>query len=124
MNIWWKSIIGEQQQESEIIEEILMPNAMVIKKTQYDAFYKTELLPFLNQRKITVILITGVMTHLCVETTARSGFVRGFKVIIAADGTATYNSTYHLSSLINLSHGFATVLKTSECMERLNKFHG
>ncbi|MGC9366032.1 MAG: isochorismatase family protein [bacterium] len=124
MNIWWKNLILEQQQESEIIEDILITNPVVIKKTQYDAFYQTELLPCLNRQKITDIVITGVMTHLCVETTARSAFMRGFKVIITADGTATYNSTYHLSSLINLSHGFATVLKTSECVERLKKFNG
>lgn len=124
MNSWWKNLILEQQQESEIIEDILITNPVVIKKTQYDAFYQTELLPYLNRQKITDIVITGVMTHLCVETTARSAFMRGFKVIITADGTASYNSTYHLSSLINLSHGFATVLKISECVERLKKFNG
>lgn len=121
MKIWWKQLISENEPESEIIEDILIPKPVIINKSQYDAFYQTQMEDYLNQHEITDIVVTGVMTHLCVETTVRSGFVRGFNVIVVADGVATYNAAYHLGSLLNLSHGFASVLKTSECRERLLK---
>ncbi len=57
---------------------------------------------------VTDLVITGVMTHLCCETTARSGFVHGFRIWFPVDGTATYNMDFHLATLRNLSHGFAT----------------
>jgi isochorismate hydrolase len=121
MKIWWNDLISEYDQDSEIIEDILIPDPVIINKSQYDAFYQTGLEDYLNREGVTDIVVTGVMTHLCVESTARSGFIKGFKIIVVADGTATYNSKYHLGSLINLSHGFATVLKTADCLEKLNK---
>jgi isochorismate hydrolase len=62
-------------------------------------------------------IISGVMTHLCCETTARSAFVRGFDVFFLIDGTATYNEDYHLATLLNLGHGFATLVLVNEILE-------
>jgi isochorismate hydrolase len=59
------------------------------------------------------------MTHLCCETTARSAFVRGFEVFFTIDGTATYNQGFHLGTLVNLSHGFATPVLASEILSTL-----
>jgi len=58
------------------------------------------------------------MTHLCCETTARSAFMSGFDVFFTVDGTATYNKTFHLSTLINLAHGFAIPITTKEVIQK------
>lgn len=107
MNKWWSDTLKEGTESANIIDELLDERALVVCKSQYDAFWQTDLENMLKKRNIKQVVITGVMTHLCCETTARSAFVRGFEVFFAIDGTATYNQTLHLSSLVNLSHGFS-----------------
>ena len=107
MGKWWKELITVDNPLVEITEKLDTTKGIIINKSQYDAFYKTELKKLLTERNIKQIVITGVMTHLCCETTARSGFVNGFDVFFAIDGTAAYNKNYHNASLLNLAHGFA-----------------
>lgn len=118
---WWSDLITEDNLLSEITEELFYPEATVIKKSQYDAFYQTNLEDLLRHKKITQVLITGVMTHLCCETTARSAFVRGFKVFFTIDGTATENEEFHWATLLNLSHGFAISVLIEEIEKCLKK---
>ena len=120
MVIWWKDLITEDNPLSEITGSLKRFDLPVIKKGQYDAFYGTDLEGFLRTNDVTQLVITGVMTHLCCETTARSAFVRGLEVFFPADGTATYNAGFHRASLLNLGHGFAritTVAQLSEAMK-------
>lgn len=122
MGKWWKDLITEENPLSEIIPELKHPDAIVIKKTQYDAFYRTSLEDLLRKKGIIQIVITGVMTHLCCETTSRSTFVRGFEVFFTVDGTATYNEDFHRATLLNLSHGFAIPVLCEEIKEQLEAF--
>ncbi|MBT4484864.1 MAG: isochorismatase family protein [Candidatus Latescibacteria bacterium] len=117
---WWDDIITEKDDLSGIISELNLPGAIVIKKTQYDGFYRTPLKDMLREKGVSQLVITGVMSHLCCETTARSAFVKGFEVFFPVDGTATYNEDFHLATLINLSHGFAVPMLMEElqnCVE-------
>jgi len=66
------------------------------------------------------VVICGVMTHLCCETTARSAFMRGFEVFFTVDGTATYTEAFHRASLLNLSHGFAVPVLVENILEKLD----
>lgn len=114
MGKWWRDLIREEDSVSELSPEIDYLDGIRLEKTQYDAFYKTNLEEILIKLKVDQLLITGVMTHLCCETTARAAFVRGFQVLFVVDATATYNQQLHLASLMTLSHGFATPILTSE----------
>lgn len=53
------------------------------------------------------VIVTGVMTNLCCETTAREAFVRGFRVFFSTDATATSLPELHDATLKNLAYGFA-----------------
>ena len=97
-----------------LIPEIICPESIVIDKSQYDAFYDTKFDAILKSSGVTQLIITGVMTHLCCETTARAAFTRGYEVFFSIDGTATYNREFHLGSLINLAHGFAVPMLVEE----------
>ncbi|MDC0358300.1 cysteine hydrolase [Oligoflexia bacterium] len=111
MGRWWKDIIREEDRSSEIIEAINTPQATaVVKKTQYDAFFKTALADTLASLNVDQLVISGVMTHLCCDTTARSAFMRGYEVFFPVDTTATYNEELHLAAFVNLSHGAVTPL--------------
>ncbi|MFA6989003.1 MAG: isochorismatase family protein [Candidatus Gastranaerophilaceae bacterium] len=114
MDVWWKDILKEENSKSGITKDLNTEDAIIIEKNQYDAFYNTELENVLRQNNVEQVIITGVMTHLCCETTARSAFVRGFIPFFAIDATATYNETFHRASLLNLSHGFAIPALTEE----------
>lgn len=120
MRQWWEELIKEEDTLSEISSCFELTNSIVLKKSQYDAFYNTTLEDMLLQKGITQLVITGVITHLCCETTARSAFVRGFRLFFPVDGTATYNEDFHQSSLLNLSHGFAIPVLTKEILNKLN----
>lgn len=121
MEEWWDDLLTEDHPHMNISSEMSQVKGKLIKKSQYDAFYKTELLDELKKNEITDVVITGVMTHLCCETTGRAAFVNGFRVWFVVDGTATYNKEFHLNSIRNLDHGFAYPILTSELMKLLEK---
>lgn len=116
MSKWWKN----DSCSSKIIPAVSSELAKVVHKTQYDAFYNSNLDALLKSHNIKQLIITGLMTHLCCETTARSAFVRGYEVFFSIDGTATYNREFHLSTMINLAHGFAIPMLISEIIGSLD----
>jgi isochorismate hydrolase len=104
-----------------IIPEIADVKESAIIKSQYDAFYNSTLDSVLRANGIKQLIITGVMAHLCCETTARVAFTRGYEVFFSIDGTATYNQEFHLGTLINLAHGFAIPMLTAEIIDQLSE---
>lgn len=119
MREWWSDLISEEDERSEIVAGLAGDGAQVIHKSQYDAFHGTDLEERLRAGGIRQVVVTGVMTHLCCETTARSAFMRGFAVFFPVDGTATYNERFHRASLLNLSHGFAVPVLVRDLIESL-----
>ncbi len=103
---WWKDKILENNKLSKLDERVYRKDAKIIKKSQYDAFYNTELEKILKGDNIKKVFICGVVANLCCETTARSAFVRGYDVYFGIDLTAAYNEMHHLSTIINISYGF------------------
>jgi len=124
MSIWWKDLITSDDPFHRIIPEIDPSVGTLIQKNQYDAFYQTLLNEMLHARGVTQVVICGVMTHLCCETTARSAFMNGFEVFFPVDGAATYNLAYHRASLVNLAHGFATLVFINDLLEAIQGEHG
>jgi isochorismate hydrolase len=110
MGDWWKDILTPKNEYSDLSKKLEAKNSIIIEKTQYDAFYNTDLETVLRQKKIEQVVITGVMTHLCCETTARSAFTRSFQSFLVIDATATYNESFHRASTLNLAHGFSKLV--------------
>lgn len=107
MALWWGDIISPDDPLSGIVPE-LDGRGWTLVKRRYDAFHGTDLEGILRREAVAQVVITGVMTHLCCETTARSAFMRDIAVFFAVDGTATYNEELHVGTLRALAHGFAT----------------
>ena len=117
---WWHNhVLMTTDPWVELIVEIARPEIKPIVKSQYDAFYNSELAAVLEASDIEQLIITGVMTHLCCETTARVAFTRGYEVFFCIDGTATYNRNFHLGSLLNLAHGVAVPMLVTEVIDQL-----
>lgn len=115
MQSWWGNKIEAEWAKPHFISDYFT----YIEKDTYDAFYNTELEKILKLRNVKEVIITGVMTHLCCETTARSAFVRGFNVVMVEDALWDKDEFYHFSSLKNLAHGFATISFTEEILCKL-----
>ena len=94
------------------------------------SFSKTDLEETLRKDGIETLVISGYMTHMCCDTTAREGFQRDFRVLFLNDATATRDGQHptlgniehgelHRSTLITQASMFAEVLPTQELVERL-----
>jgi isochorismate hydrolase len=116
MSKWWRDVIKPHSAYSQNITITNASKIISINKPQYDAFFHTPLEGILLEWGIEQVVICGVMTHLCCETTARSAFMRGFEVFFTIDGTATYNEQLHRASLLTLSHGFAIPVLMGELL--------
>lgn len=114
MKTWWRDLMTESHPYIQLIPPLIPLATKIIRKTQYDAFYRTPLEETLQTEGVKQLVIGGVVTHLCCETTARAAFQRGFDTFFLADGTATFNAFYHQATLLNLSHGFAVLALCEE----------
>jgi ureidoacrylate peracid hydrolase len=91
----------------------------VISKHRYSAFYNTDLETVLRGMKVTDLIITGVLTNCCCESTARDAFFRDFSVFFLADATAASEPEFHLASLRNLAYAFAYVTTTDDILDQI-----
>lgn len=104
--------------EAEIVES-LAPRAgeAVVRKTTYDAFLNTELEAILRIDDVEQLVITGVLTHMCCETTARSAFCRGYEVYLPIDALASSSKERHLGSLFALADAVGVVMTATEVID-------
>ena len=119
---WWGDII-ERGSPGWGLLDALEPKQFgeIIDKSRYDAFFGTNLDEQLRRLNVSDIVICGVMTNCCCETTAREAFVRDYRVFFVADATATINVELHLASLKNLAYGFAYIVNTEDICQSLSK---
>jgi len=74
---------------AKIIDELTLENDdMIIEKTTYDGFYKTELENILRQKGVDTLVLTGCVTNICILYTAASGRARGFDLIVPEKSVA------------------------------------
>lgn len=123
MSRWWRASIREDDPLSALAPELDLPAVhQVMIKDRYDAFLATRLEKELKGLQVERLVICGLTTHLCCESTARGAFMRGFEVFFPLDATATYHEKLHLATLINLAHGFASIPTSGEILAALS-FH-
>lgn len=116
---WWNGdLILDGNPESELISQLdRNPDDPIVEKTTYSAFCRTRLEGLLEEMRVTEVIVTGMMTNLCCETTARDAFMRGYRVFFSADATATSNDELQEATLKNVAYGFAYLVD----VQRLNE---
>ncbi len=117
---WWGDLIKYGSKEWEFIDRIEVPPEDIIDKSRYNAFHKTDLDLRLQNAGVKDIIISGVMTNCCVETTARSAFDHDYGVFVVADACAAADDELHIATLKNLAYGFAYVVDTKRMLEFLD----
>jgi len=96
-----------------------MPHEKVVFKHRYSAFYNTDLETVLRCLKVEDLVISGIMTNMCCESTARDAYYRDYRVFFPADGNGSVNEEMHLASLLNLAFGFAYVTTCDAIVNQL-----
>jgi len=120
MGRWWGDVLREGDAFSDIVDELKpLPEEKVVRKTQYSAFMGTELEEVIRKKDVSQLVVAGVQTHLCCETTARDAFMKGFDVFIVIDGTAAKTEELHIAALRTLADGFAIPVTTAEVVQWL-----
>jgi nicotinamidase-related amidase len=71
-----------------------MKEDIIIDKNRYSAFWRTGLDEFLRSKNVEDVVIAGVLTNCCCETTARDAFMRDYRVFFVSDATATEMMTF------------------------------
>lgn len=85
---------------SEIMDEVApAPGDIVIDKPRWDAFHFTALEPILRNLKVQRLIIAGLQTNVCVETTARTAMMRNFEVAVPEDAVSTDGIPLHFNAL-------------------------
>jgi ureidoacrylate peracid hydrolase len=82
----------------------------VIAKHRYDAFLGTDLDLVLRTRGIRTLILTGVATNVCVETTAREAYCRDYHVVLVDDCLAAATPEEHRTTLATLERYFDVVI--------------
>jgi len=104
------TLIGEQgpmgrilvrgQKAHAFIRELApLPGEAVIDKPGKVAFYATDLHLILQSHRITSLIICGVTTEVCVQSTAREANDRGYELVIPEDCCASYFPEFHKAAL-------------------------
>lgn len=117
---WWRDALLDGDEYSEIDSRLAPRHGeLSMRKTRYSAFQGTDLEEHLRDKGIEQVVISGVLTHLCCESTARDAFMRDFEVYFVVDATATDDEELHTSTLQTLSNGFAVPVSTDEVLNAL-----
>jgi isochorismate hydrolase len=120
---WWGDCIQYGSREWELIKDLALRDTDgLVDKSRYSAFFGTELDESLRSQGIEELIITGVMTNCCCETTARDGFVRDYRIFFVSNATATADEELQLASLKNLAYGFAHVVSTEELCRHIENY--
>ncbi|KFM98897.1 cysteine hydrolase [Bacillus clarus] len=107
-----------------------LPDEIVIQKVVNSAFIGTNLEQRLKEKKCDSVIIVGLTTNHCVETTTRMAGNLGFSTYLVSDATATFNrkgpdgkeycaEEIHNMTLVNLHEEFATIITTKEILEQI-----
>ena len=119
-------LLDKGQESAELHKKLVVePGDIILDKPRYGAFYATDLELILRSRGIDTVIITGICTNVCCETTAREAAVRDFRVLFTSDGTATFGTgglshqEIQRATCATLSVVFAQVLTIDEVMAKI-----
>ncbi|AKH41129.1 nicotinamidase-related amidase [Altererythrobacter atlanticus] len=88
-----------------------------IDKLMFDSFHGTDLEQQLRDRGIDTVVMTGLSTDCCVDSTARAAFHRDFHVFVVADACAAYDADLHNHTLQVLAKNCAILTNSDAVRE-------
>ncbi len=87
---WGAQLYGDIAKWYEEHKE--QPNVLFLKKSEYDAFYETNLCAILKDHKIDTVRVAGVCTDICVFNTVYGAYKCGLKTVVSGNECATFTA--------------------------------
>ena len=105
----------------EIIDELKpSEDEFVLNKNRPSAYYNTGLENWLKENNLKQLIICGVTTSICVETTTRDLSQEDYRVVIASDAVNELEADRHEVALKTLAFGFAWVEESNQIIQQMN----
>lgn len=97
------------------------PADVVVRKRRYSAFIPgtCDLAPMLRERGIDTVLITGTLTNVCCDSSARDAMMLDFRTVMVSDGCAALSTEEHDAALAAFYATFGDVLDTATLVAQL-----
>jgi ureidoacrylate peracid hydrolase len=106
--------------DAKIVNEVKPTNKdHIVIKRRDSAFQDTETEVWLNSLKINTLIFCGIDTSICVETSLRDGFNKGYDVMLIADATASANIRHYKTTIEHVKEYYGLVMKVKEFKEVL-----
>jgi nicotinamidase-related amidase len=99
---------------ARIIADFLAESDLVVEKNKDSGFFETELHDRLQELEVDTVIITGMQTQICVQTTAADAFFRGYNVIVPPDAVVSARPEDQARALEWLGSYCATIMTTAE----------
>lgn len=99
-----------------------MDNDIIVVKHRYSAFINTRLDSILRTLEIETLLMAGVSTNICVESTARDGFMLDYDILFLSDCTAAFSKEAHDMTLQTIDQFFGSVATSEEVLQSVQAF--
>ena len=113
--------IGREEECTAVIDELApLPGEHQIEKFNYGAFYSTTLDPILRSMGVESCVVTGTVTQICVEETARQSFHHGFRTTLVRDAVSSFAPDLHAATLKNFASKFGWVEDSVAVMRLLD----
>jgi len=115
----YPDVDGERDCVAVIDELAPLPGDHQVDKYGYSAFHRTRLSDLLHAVAADTVVITGTVTQICVEDTARGAFHEGFKAAVVSDAVSSFAPDLHQASLRSLAMKYGRVLTAREALTEL-----
>ena len=91
----------------------------ILDKTRYSSFYNTNLEVILRGLQVDTLIVCGVTTEICVDSTIRDAYFRDFRILVPHDAVAATDIERHHGTLRTIEYGFGTVTTTNALIDAL-----
>ena len=91
----------------------------VLDKPRYSAFFGTALDMLLGARGIRALMVGGVTTSMCVESSVRDAAQRDIRTFVVRDAVADFDAARHAASLSAMAFGFARLIGAGAAVEAI-----
>lgn len=115
----YEDIQGERECVAVIDELAPLAGEAQIDKYGYNGFHRTRLADLLLAHAVDTVLITGTVTQICVEDTARGAFHEGFQAVVIADAVSSYAPELHRATLQTIAMKYGRVMTAHEALREM-----
>jgi biuret amidohydrolase len=113
-------LVPPESKDAEIVEDLApLPGEVILDKTTSSLFLSTNADFLLRNMGVDTLIITGVVTNNCVESTTRSAGDLGYRVLLVGDACAAWTQEGHDHSLKHMHRNFAILKSTDQVLEEI-----